>query len=220
MALWEYLGAWSAITQWLYRLNWNANDSSWNSRNMTTSWVSYVDGLFWQCLQQGASSYAMVSNNMWWNGSVNFTVSLRINVSSRSVSWVKTVFAIRETTNSTNFAIYYNSSLFYAGKSRRAVQDAPTISTWTIPTWVRNNIVITYNTSWTVSSIYLNWVLATSASRSGNWTGETLNETILWSITTNGSSPEKFDEVIIENRAWTAIEVQKYYTYARGRFWI
>jgi len=220
MSFWEYLWAGSSVTQWLYRFNWNANDSSGNSRNMSTSWVSYVDGKFWQCLQQGASSYAVVSNNMWWNGSVNFTVSLRMNISTRSVSWVKTAFVIRETTNSTNFAIYYTSSLFYAGKSRRAVQDAPTISTWTIPTWVRNNLVITYNTSGTVSSIYLNWVLATSASRSWNWTGETLNETILWSIGTNWSSPEKFDEVIIENRVRTPIEIQKYYTYAKWRFGI
>jgi hypothetical protein len=28
------------------------------------------------------------------------------------------------------------------------------------------------------------------------------------------------DEVIIENRAWSATEIKKYYTYARGRFGI
>lgn len=229
MTFWEYLWAGSWITKGLWHLNGNSNDSSGNGNNWTdtnvTYWLAY--GKFWQgALFNGSSSKIDLPD--WWT----------LNVTNATIIvWVKTTtkgrMIVSNYTQKSNIVMWFQffmSSLWYVRLTSwrwTGVVDWTDFKScdWNIDysDWNRHLIVWTSNGS--TLSVYWDWVLQNTVSRA-YWISYNsycranigCNEYEPWTIIDyrNGS----IDEVIIENRAWTATEINKYYTYTKGRFWI
>jgi len=210
MALWEFLGSGSGVTKGLYHLNGDANDSSWNWNNGTATNVSYVAGRLWsQCASFNGSSSKIVTGNC------NYWTRLTVSVWLKPASSTQTLFARAVESNvSWGFAINTTAA-------NNWVWSIASVNTVEIP--IANNVwqhlVFTYD--WAYNTLYNNWVQSTPRA---NTTDPTLTnapiyiwEYVLWG---NYYFNWLIDEVIIENRAWSAIEVKKQYTYQKWRFWI
>lgn len=216
--LWEYLWAGSGVTKWLYHLNWNANDESWNGNHWTATNVTWVDGKFGQC-----GSFSPWSNSRvimpatWITWTSTFTALARFNTSN-TWAW-KFILAeweywgrLIKVTSTNVLETAVNTTWFTANTTTNTVTDGA----WHLAS-------LTYD--WSNQKTYLDWVLVKSTSQTGNvanyqpwtWSNIGTNNTTFW-------WREQFnwliDEVIIENRVWTALEIQKHYTYTKGRFWI
>lgn len=221
MALWEYLWAWSDVTKWLYHLNWNANDDSWNGKNWTASNVSRVG---WK-VGGGAASFNGSSSyiNLWdtstvfwtistlsiWFSYNNITDNLKYIISNRdSASWWE--FLLKQEDDTVVFEWIDLSTNNWL---------STTVGT-NIVANVMYNVIIT-RTWLSTASIYFNWKRTDITNwRKNNWWYSN-QPLLLWALTTALYFFNwQIDEVIIENRVWTATEVQKYYTYASWKFGI
>lgn len=220
MALGEYLWAGSWITRGLYHFDNNGNDSSGNSANLTTSNISYTKntlwGLWYCAILNGSNSNASTNSSLWWDNGNDYTVSTWVRLNSVD-SIGRSIIALRHKPSSTSMGIYYNNTSFFGGKVRRAMQDAPSISTSVIWTSQWHNIIIWYDALSVTTWMYVDWKLVASDSLLGTWSWETANITTIW---TASNSPNAYiDEIICERRLWSGKEVQKYYTYAKWRYW-
>lgn len=215
MSLWEYLWAWPATTKGLYHLNGNSTDSSGNGNNWTDTNVSYVAGKFWQCASfNGSSSYITTSSAViTWNVWAWTTISFRMY-------WDNYTNCVP--INHFSWSNYY-SDIFIESTTKiypRLFSYTWTLSgSYTLQTGKRYHIVMTW--SWTTEYCYINWELIFTRTWCTDWT-PTWNFTIwrnahLW---WRNYFDWLIDEVIVENRVWTPVEIQKYYTYAKWRFWI
>lgn len=210
MALWEYTWLGSGTTKWLYHLNGNSNDSSGNANNWTATnitWVSWIKG-------SGAASF---------NGS-----SSVIATSSAITTWTSATFSFWLYKTNDNDQSFFNewdynaASLCFFSNSDHKINyrfwSTNGIATWADPvvnnSW--NNIICTH--TWTSGIIYINWKVAWSGTvnaKNSSWTYFMLWK--LWQLSLYWLN-WYMDEVIIENRAWTQKEVQKYYTYSKWYF--
>jgi hypothetical protein len=224
MTFGEYLGAGSAVTQWLYHLNGNANDDSWAGNNWTATNISWVDGLFWQCGSFNGSNSRITWITNWSYGWASWqrTLSVWINISALPANNVtRYVYTATDSSTSSDFQlILFNDAwthkLIY-WRWRFNVVFANMV-TYTTPLNRFVNMVVVQDVN--DNYIYIDWVLLASATMTWNWTWAT-NTWVIWANTTNNNVFNwLIDEVIIENRVWTAVETQKYYTYAKWRFWI
>lgn len=76
--LWEYLGAGSSTTKWLYHFNWTWDDSSWNWINWVSTnvtWVGWKIGS-WSASSNGTNNNISVwTQNLWtWSYTFSFWV--------------------------------------------------------------------------------------------------------------------------------------------------
>ena len=126
--------------------------------------------------------------------------------------WFGTIFSDN---NNKSFIIWQNSWKIH-------------FSTWwwwydflsdiTPTTWQRYNVIASYN--WSTYTLYINWTSNRSGSLSANTTSDKI--CIWWNTDTRSWfwMPEKayISEVIIENKAWTAQEVQDYYNLTKSQY--
>lgn len=195
-----------------YSFDWqNLNDNSWNNRNW--SWYSWA----WS-FTQWIKSYWVNNWNRWikipsisflsWDFTVSFRVkpqtsSLNPQTLFGSVEWTNSLWYLhihQQTTSSqssnTNICVWYSLSNtnYYCSEA--------------ISYNVFNHIVITK--SWSTLKIYKNknliWTMSWINSLTTSWTY------LIW----NGYNNDRhitwvFDEVIIETKAWTQEEINKYY---------
>ncbi len=223
----EYLGAGSGTTKLLLHLNGNSTDSSGNANNGTDTAVTY--GLAYGKFGQGASfdgttSYISMGNVLgfeynqsftiatWWknNGTVSQNIiSKQQNISpyagygiGTSVSGYPQVFLYRDSNGAfiKTLSTLLNDKLHF--------------------------VVMTYDGSNTVNglNVYVDGALANTTT-DGNITFTlSILSTTSFQISGRGGTGQlmngNVDELIVENRAWSATDVQKYYTYAKGRFGI
>lgn len=221
MSLWEYIGAWSTVTKWLYHLNWNANDSSGNGNNWVSTNVTWV----WGRLGSWAASFNWSSSRISWTWlnpssywTTSFTVSLWAKINSWS--WVnnKELFIIKETWSWWNIQFYFNSSWSninaqpWNWQTNNIYTVTKTFSTWI---WY----YLTYVRTATTDEIFVDWVSIWKNTHSSFWFSNTWTAYVLWD-TWDGNAYTNWvlDEVVIENRAWTAEEIRRYYTYSQGKF--
>lgn len=220
MALGEYVGAGSSITKWLYRLNWDANDASWNANNWTATNVAWTSGILWSGAGSfnGASSFINLSTlfNSVFNQS-SWTISLRSNLTTGSWTYGSKYIANDNNTGQRQFSI----SLTTGWKIYIEMYSTPNVqvtSTLSVPSWSYNLVVIYWSSfikAYVNTIEYINtWmnILPTTTNATNIWRRQYPSyEWYFWWV---------IDEVIIENRSWTVTEIQKYYTYTKGRFWI
>lgn len=230
MALWEYLWAWSDVTKWLYHLNWNANDDSWNGKNWTASNVSRVGWKVgsWAASFNGSSSYCRMPTPL--SATDNFTTMCWVYISWTNIKW------------------WFLSNSNYVVSLTQSPQLWYSLWIWNTTwdnTW--NNFIIIANSVsvvWKVNSIWVwrhhfgvirsswnwypifDWVIYPSTA-SNNMYAWTITDLFLWVVSPVRITPSErrwfpwlIDEVIIENRVRTAEEIQKYYTYASWKFGI
>lgn len=216
--LWEYLGSWSSTTRALYKLNGNANDSSWNWNNGTATNITWVWWISWN----GAASF---------NGSSSY-ITLPSTAINNITSWTISVWVKRNTigtqhsfidklqvwvSNQIQFMyegiwwVWDNKVRFRINDQTLASADVITDTTnWINWVWTRENGV--------GIKLYKNWILnssnATSTSLPNN--GATI---YIWHVDTTWVYMNwLMDEVIAESRVWTANDVSKYYTATKWRF--
>ena len=222
MALWQYLGAGSWTTKLLVHLNWDATDSSWNWNNWTptniiwTWWIVWS----WSASFNGSNSYIKTSsiNIVWWQPNISVVCWLYINSSwEYHFIWQDNIstriWQIQTTTNNWLNAVVFtdNSNSSYSSTINNVLTTNKRYCIW-----------FTRNSNWNII-IYVNWVPATLA-----W-----SNTLSWNINNASLGLEiwrrdywpqpfylnwKLDEVIIENRLWSATEFKKHYTASKWRF--
>ena len=225
----EYLGAGSGTTKLLLHLNGNSTDSSGNGNNGTDSNISYVAGKFGQCAQLANTSKSSIVSTSDLNLQSAFTISAWVYQTSNGTgtSYEENILTKdNETTNNRSWRFCITGPA-ETGKTRflRFIYNVPSnlsvfsASGISLNTWTNVIIVSTQGTY----TFYINGV----ASGNGN-----TNITPVY----QGTAPlclgvlsiysylesliGSIDEVIVENRAWSAEEVKKYYTYSKGMFGI
>lgn len=226
MSLGEYIWAWSAITQALWRFNGNANDSSGNAKDATTvTNITYPDGRFGAWANNnttGTTNGVRIADNLWRTGNSDSTAALWAKITK---DWsVRSLMYMQNSTTDNDFVMYYNNAAFIAGKNRYAVTEMPSVSPSLIPDSVRNHLVIVYRHSDTTALFYINWNFTASSVVSGNGSGAPNNVTVVHNDfdmsgtpTTSGSM---VDEFLYEAAAWTPWYVRRQYTYWKWRFGI
>lgn len=225
--IWEYLWAWTAITKWLYHLNWGATDSSWNWNNWTPTDISWVLGKIWSwCASfNGSTSIISITDSSTLSPSWSFTLNAWIKVNSYNNTATLWLWKWWETNNAreyalaewdaTNLQFYIASTWAYWAWSFLVSTSKPSTWVWTLFTCVF--------TSWVWWTIYKNWISSGSNTSTMTSVQDNANPFQMGYATNNfwGVS-NKFnwyiDEVIFENYAWTATQIKKYYTYALWRF--
>jgi hypothetical protein len=242
----EYLSAGSGITKGLWHLNGNSNDSSGNGNNGTDTNITYVNGKFGQCANFNGSSSGIYTNDAgfdWieYNQAMTVSAWVKFGVSSYTdyilqgiVTKIQlsspcpglTIGLETRDASEANLQFVMMNNNTTTGKRIVTYADDNFINYYN--TW--KHIVVTYsgNGSYTGVNFYIDGVLATKKVIADH---ETNNGSIQNAATLNigyrkdGASTGGFfngsiDEVIVENRAWTAEQVKKYHTYSKGRFGI
>jgi hypothetical protein len=216
MSLWEYLWAWSWTTNILYHFNWNSNDSSWNSNNWTATNISYViDGLLGKCAY--TTSWKIIISsvpNLW-----DFTISLWIKpTSNRSSDPSKSdnMFVdIRNSSTANQLCLikYYDWVFMFQMYNGSVYQITSTLPlyNWHLITCIRNNNQM---------SLYTNWKLIQTITAFSTALSPNIFQLFEFDGSDKYNAQWCIDEFIVENRSWSASEIKKYYTYARGRFGI
>lgn len=217
MALWQYLWAGSTVTKSLYHLNGNSTDSSWNGNNGTDTAITYVNWLTAnQCASFNGSTSIIVANvfDCFWTQPLTISAKIKVTTLPTASNITMPLSFIEATIDAATYdkSFDINSSWQLSFRVYDGATKTTSIS-W-ISAWNIYHIVWTYD--WTNIRVYLNWVSSTPTAVSwtfnfttpilwfsGNWAGGRVRYN--WLI----------DEVIIDNRAWTAIEVKKQYTYQR-----
>lgn len=224
MSLGEFLGSGSAITKGLYHLNGSSADSSGNANNGTDTTVAY--GLAYGKFGQGA---------FFNNG--DYSIANAAYVIPKGAKTISFWFKSSKTndyqsviSNSYWDAADYGFSSYTAittGKLvclMRFTANKDVVSTINVCDGVLRHFVYTWDGSTDANKmiLYINGVLnATNTSVSSETTNPGRGFRIGHYKTSIYYYPYfSIDEVIIENVAWSAAKVKKYYTMSKGRFGI
>jgi len=222
MSLGEYLGAGSGITKGLYHLNGNSNDSSGNGNNGSDTNITYslANGKFGQGAGfNGSSSKVTITNTILPSTATNYTISAWINTANNTTE--KTIISDRY---GGSYAYKYR---FYVEKTTKVLKHliynsglTQLASSVAIPATTWTHVAVTVTVGGTCY-LYINGKQDGSASYVVGSYPPAANQSTIGVIT--GPVTETYfngsiDEVIIENVAWSAEKVKKYYTFAKGRF--
>lgn len=221
--LWEYLGAGSSTTKWLYHFNWNADDSSWNWNNLTPTNITWV----WWIVWSGSASFNWSNSHLYWLCNFwitnTYTINWKWKTSILPTSWNLYNFFIKwETSSSLNWfdCALYNNAWTYQLYMTHADWVWWTSYSWNIPTpTINTNYNYTLIFTWTNIFLYINWSLLSSQPAARIIVSAT-NNFYVWY---NGiANIRRFnwiiDELIIEPTVWSAEKVKKYYTYSQWKF--
>ena len=190
-----------------YIFDWNLNDSSGNSHNLSVaSWsVTYGTASWWW-------KYVYLNRNTrtnYWSRSFDYswenTISMWVNLQSTTGRMLLEMWSSWSEFLRVENAINYNFwwGLYYA----------LTASTWYLLTYTRNG-----NTA----SLYVNWVLEWTGTPSYTWT-----HTVRFKLNSpwdTGSSSYTNDayvsELIWEDKERTATDILKYYNSTKWNYWL
>ena len=203
---------WANTLAW-YKLNWNANDSSWNGNNGTPTNISYV-----------TDNWIQVANFTWWYITIpslwvlstSLTVNLRMK--SSQASWTEYIMVyLAPSWDNKNLAVWvYNTyaKSYWWNWSTSVELNSSTV----VNNWVWHNIVVSVD--WSNWKIYVDWTLKNTISCSHpieswiySWFGDNIknkNRKYNWYLS----------EIIIENKVWTADEISAYYNQKKSNYWL
>ena len=203
-------------TMWYRTLVWNANDSSWNNRNWTATWVSFWTYDWVDCAYFSWSYSSQIRIPWMWSFSaLTMVIWAKTTYSLPAVS---VLFMLSPSSNNKNFAIQWNSSKFIL--SRRNWSSAYDINDWTANDGVRHCIIATYDSSW--ADLYVDWVHIWHDSRSSQVQSDT-NYSSIWWHASNSSSQFTYrwylSTAIVENKKRTEAEWLAYYNKVKTQFW-
>lgn len=221
----EYLGAGSATTKLLLHLNGNFTDSSGNGNNSNNNNMSSANGKF-------GGGYFSSGGSTIRNIATPSSASLISPTNAITVSiWVNPATIVNQTVFLTmrilpdptppyNAFIIGNDNSpdnYYCG-IQTSNNFYNTTSNVTVPTNTWSNLLFTYDGS--KLKLYFNGNFVNETNATGNISYGSNRELRSTSNSTNLGQyyTGAVDETIIENRAWSAEEVKKYYTNSLGRF--
>lgn len=216
----------TSSTKWLMHLNGNANDSSGNWYNWTASNVTRADGFLWQWGSfNGTTSDISYANNLWitW-GNITMIGWAKFAWSPSNATW-RCIASQWDTGTQVQYNMVYHNNVWWGtqgiqfARNRNSSATNQVLYTVTLSTSAWHMIALTYD--WTNIIGYLNWIAVGSTASSGSgssWWSSHAQIGKAWTWFGDYYLSGLVDEVIIENRAWTAAELQKYYTYTKWRF--
>lgn len=214
MSLGEFIP--SSSTKLLLHLNGNSNDSSSSGNNGTDTDITWVDGKFGKCASfNGSSSKITIP----YNSSINFTSVMTIGawikptstcVAGGKISWI---LGSRVNVNKFQFSLQsgvLDGTVWQSNGTTVATSSGAALSADTL-----YHVMLIANG--TTVKTYLNG----NEYGTVNYNGTIISSTNNLYIGQADDDANRFfqgliDEVIIENRAWSASEVKKYYTNSRG----
>ncbi|MCX6232115.1 MAG: hypothetical protein NTZ33_11280 [Bacteroidetes bacterium] len=227
MSLGEYIGAGSGITKGLYHLNGNANDASGNGKNLSGTGITYslANGKFSQGAGMTTGNLSLANNLGIDGGSVTISIWVK-KTNSIALNKYGGIIDLNSATSKVGYTIGFSNDAgvmnIYIDRVKIGVADQSIGYTFTISSTKFDNLILTYNASSTILTLYVNGVYISERTASGN--GSSGSNGIEVGEYYGGGSTSKFngniDEVIIENVAWDAAKVKKYYSNAKGRFGI
>lgn len=211
----------SGWTPWVntvayYKLENNANDSSWNWYNGTwfgTAW--YATGKIWDSASFNGSSW--ISLPSWVKPSWDFTLSFWIKHSGNFTGNGDAIFSTNYAGARRGFVLYG----FLSDWCSIQFRNSSWIVLWSLERWTaktfwsdntRHNLIATYDDSTKTLKTYLDWeyINNVTLSSSPQYTTNTMliwkSEDTYWKYYTWW-----LDEIIIENKARTSTEVSDYY---------
>jgi hypothetical protein len=219
MSLGEFIP--SSNTKLLLHLNGNSTDSSGNGNNGTDTSITYsqANGKFGQGAGFNGDGRVTITNTILPSTATNYTIS----------AWINTA---NDTTEKTIISDRYGGS--YAYKYRFCVEKTTKIlrhmifnsaltqltSSGVIPATTWTHVAVTVTVGGTCY-LYINGKQDGSASYTVGSYPQRANQSTIGVITgpvTEGYFNGSIDEVIVENVAWSAEKVKKYYTMTKGRF--
>jgi hypothetical protein len=195
----------------------DTNDYSGNSRNLTNSWVTFVNNIGWATVPVGYWDW-WDSASMAWNVQLNawYTVCRRAKVNSSTNVWL--MFDLRnEIQEWQGFAFWrcYNNQISFYQQKSSSVQQSYTeslTSNWTY--WC-----VTWDGSaWT---IYKNWTQANQAAINNSID---TSSSYLWIWCRHQTLTDNLDgymsKVIIENTPRDAQAISDYYNQTKWDYWL
>lgn len=223
----QYLGAGASTTKLLLHLNGNSTDSSGNGNNGTSTNITYslANGKFGQGAGfNGSSSKITIPSNSSLNfGSGNRTINVWMKTSAttegrlynnrnNSSTWWSLGYNY---TAASTPSINFEAANAYPSKYKLFSSPAINNGTYNLYTLVisGSNLSIYVNASLGASDTWTPF--STDGANTTNYIGAYADGSTFAELF-NGS----IDELILENRAWSAQEVAKYYTHTKGRFGI
>lgn len=213
-------------------MNGNANDASGNGNNGSGTNATY--SLDNGKLGQGVSLPGNGFINCGTSSTLNLTSSMTISCWVKFNSLAATQMVVGKWTDTDIGGAGYQ---FVIG-----IFDSPANILWVCANTSRQNKAASYPVSNIATGVWYNIVCTYTPSTSLiiylNGTQVSINTTSIPSVLYSNSAPFEIgaaranynlsneynflngyvDEVIVENRVWTAAQVQKYYTFSKGRF--
>ncbi len=217
----QYLGSGSGTTKLLLHLNGNSTDSSGNGNNGTDTAITYslANGKFGQGASfNGSSSNIELPSGVVLTSTANQTIALWFKLGN--ITQVdKDLINLSEDTTKVTYDHDYNNGVYKFRRIKQmvAIQEVTTAFT---DTTSFHSAVGTYDG--TKIHLYIDGVeIGTGTVASGNGSSGAHNSA---NVGCDNNSSQFFngsiDEVIVENTAWSAEKVKKYYTMTKGRFGI
>lgn len=216
----------SSSTKLLLHLNGNSNDSSSSGNNGTDTAITYsqANGKFGQGagFVRTSPSYITFSGagtSMSFSG--DFTLMAWVKLASTNGGGNLLTKATNNGASSNNYELLvFPNYIQLAGNGGKYATTA-SLSELTVSVW--HHVCVVKTGTGTVT-IYLNGLQRAESYPSGAITFGTNTTQPYFGRRDDGAGNGYYngeaDEVIAENRAWSASEVKKYYTYAKGQFGI
>ncbi len=222
--LWEYLGSGTATTMWYYKLNWNSNDSSGNANNGADTSMAYADALFWQWWSfNNTAKYITIADNasLQTTWAITYVVWMKLTASTDECIFAKRVA----------WTIEYTCYIWWSADFRISQWGVawPNFCRWDttsfnlLADWWWHMLAFSHTFGASTSFAYVDWLPVTLT-----WTNQTAAAaTPDWTrslyIAKNWPSSTSYvngmlDSMIFEDRAWTAAETIKYYSFAKWRY--
>ena len=190
-----------------YPLKENANDYSWNSKNLNNNWLTFWTYSGVTCASS-SGNYAQLS---LWTYTTYSTLTVSIWHNPTTTTPIRYAFGFG---GSVDMGIWNNGVTYYASGSQYFDQAIwVTANQWT-------NIIVTVN--WSTWNIYKNWSLYTTRT---DWWNVVANSIAIWT-NSSASYPQNnrfygyLSNAIIENKTRTAQEVANYYNQTKSDYWL
>ena len=232
MTLGEYLGAGSATTIGLWHLNGSSADNSGNGNNGTDTAITY------------GAAYGKFGQGARFNGSsskISVPQAISLGTGVRTfVFWLSTTSNVPDgpglisyTTSSSGTdqctirILGSDTGVGYVGKLRVFLRGAAGENVYRDSGIVLNDgveraIIVTIDIANHAINIYVNGIANQSAQTGTTLSAIDTTGTVYFGADMLGTGyfACNLDEIIIENVVWSATQVKKYYTNAKGRFGI
>ena len=200
---------------YLYRTfdDQNLNDSSWNNRNWSRySWAwSYSSSAWWYAVNNWSRWIKLPSFFNW-----NFTLSFYVNPTNNWLS-IQSFFWSVQWSNSSWYLHFHMTNSQYSWMSIWFANDWTYNASQWITFWSWNYITLVRE--WSTYRIYKNWTQILTHTYSTAL--DTTATYLLWCCYNEDRHVSwLFDEVILENKARSASEIQTYYNNSKSLFWL
>jgi hypothetical protein len=211
-----------------YPLETDANDYSWNNRNLTNSWITFSNNVW--VFDWNAMGY--YTNQSIFNNLSSLTYSVRINPSSIT-NWSSggTLYKNPVITITDNAAFQaWDKCLFLCSSSQASYYQYYNHQYYSYCDWLSTNTwcLLTCTYDGTSMKIYKNWILWQSINCWWSYHWYTNAALVIWqNLDVSGDAAHiikryywKMSKVIIENKARTAQEIAEYYNQTKSTYWL